>query len=64
MTRYISDARGETWEYRCVASVLERRRISSAVWSDVTGGDFLHMTPAELRHVADVLDGRQREEGQ
>jgi hypothetical protein len=54
--RYVDDANRQAWEYRMVCAVLQRRAISSSVWHDVLGNDFLHMTPAELRHVANVLE--------
>lgn len=60
--RYVEDANRQAWEYRMVCSVLQRRAFSSSVWLDVLGSDFLHMTPAELRHVADVLEAARTEE--
>ena len=55
--KYVDDADGGTWEYRRVSSVLERRNITSAIWQQVMPSDFAHMTAAELRRVADVLEG-------
>jgi hypothetical protein len=55
---YARDADGGTVEYRRVCSVLEVRDLSSHVWREVTGEMFRRMTPAELRVVADVLEGR------
>lgn len=52
----VMDADGQRWVYRRVASVLERRRWSSSVWVSVSAAEFLLMTPAELRHVADTLE--------
>jgi hypothetical protein len=47
---------GNTYEYRLVSSRLERRRIYSGIFHEVTGADFLRMTPHELRIVANVLE--------
>ena len=55
--KYVDDADGGAWEYRRVSSVLERRNITSRIWQQVMPGDFTRMTPAELRLVADVLEG-------
>ena len=55
----ISDADGCEHEYRLVTSRLERRTIFSSIWQEVCGGHFLRMTPAELRHVADVLERKE-----
>jgi hypothetical protein len=52
----VLDADGVRWIYRRVSSVLERRRSTSGIWQTVTGTMFETMTPAELRHVAMVLE--------
>src|SRR5690606_7125299 len=46
------------YEYRYVAvHGLERRRVSSRFWERVTPEMLASMTPKELRHVADVMEG-------
>jgi hypothetical protein len=55
---FIRDSNGEAWEYRRVSSVLERRRISSSVWSTLAPSDYPTMTPDELRHIADVREAK------
>lgn len=55
MSDYASSSDGKYYEYRLVCSHLERRERASKVWLFVEGVDFMRMTPAELRHVADVL---------
>lgn len=53
MSRYCGD-----YEYRYVAARgLERREIWSRHWHAVTPGELAAMTPKELRHVADVMEG-------
>ena len=56
----VEDANGKRWVYRRVSSVLERRSWSSAIWDAVQPSHFMFMTPAELRHVADVLEKANR----
>ncbi len=58
VTHYVADADGEAYEYRQVNARLERRPSVSRFWQPVTGENFLRMTPAELRHIADVLEFR------
>jgi len=46
------------YEYRYVAvHGLERRQVTSRSWERVTPEMLARMTPKELRHVADVIEG-------
>lgn len=56
--KLICDANGSAFAYRRVNSMLERREAMSQRWDEVTGEDFRGMTPEELRHVADILEGK------
>ncbi len=62
MTEYSKATDGHTYVYRRISSRLERRDTAYSMWSEVTGPNFLAMTPKELRHVADVLEGIGGEE--
>lgn len=55
---YVHDVNGDIWEYRLVSSSRLERRNNTILsqWSHVDGHDFVCMTPAELRHVADVIE--------
>jgi len=54
----VRDADGAAYHYRFVCSRLERRTNFSSIWTKVCAGDFERMTPAELRYVADVMEGK------
>ena len=54
--KYVYDADGRAWVYRLVSSRLERRDSTSRFWFTVEPGDFVRMIPAELRHIADILE--------
>ena len=54
----VLDANGERWVYRRTSSVLERRKWGSSVWFRVTPQNFETITPAELRHVAMILEAQ------
>lgn len=56
--KVVIDADRNGWVYRRVNSMLERRGAMSEYWHEVTGDDFRRMTPEELRHVADILEGK------
>ena len=54
--RYVA-ARGLERQRRYQPSFMTADRFSS-VWSPVTGSDLEEMTPDELRHCADVMEGK------
>lgn len=56
--KLVQDRDGGSWMYRMSGATLQRKRPEATIcWLHVSGMDFLTMTPAELRHVADVLEG-------
>ena len=58
LERYSPDGDGKQWTFRRVSSVLEMRQRGFRTWQQVMPGHFPCFTPAELRHVADVLEGK------
>lgn len=54
--RYSADPSGNQWTFRRVAVALEMRQRGFSTWQVVCEGHFVRFSPAQLRHIADVLE--------
>lgn len=57
----VADNNGFRWHFRLGSCRVERRQQGTGYWHCVTGEIMLSMNPAELRAIADVIEGRAKE---